>query len=112
MQIFIQENAFENVICEMAAILFQSWCVNPCHAEFILGNINIFLHFPSFHDTTMVQDVWKFLLTSCIVITRAADGMEIWEILFPEISAEKTTQSSNCVIVVYQIVIKLTKQII
>ena len=112
MKIFIQENAFENVICKMAAILFHLHCVNSCHAEFILGDINIFLYFPSFHDTAMVQDVWKFFLTSCIVITMAVDGMEIWEISFPEISREKTTQSSNCVIVAYQIIIKLTKQII
>ena len=30
----MQENAFKNVVCEMAVILFQPQCVNPC-AEFI-----------------------------------------------------------------------------
>ena len=33
--IFIQENALENVICVMAFILSRPQCVNSCHAEFI-----------------------------------------------------------------------------
>ena len=39
--IFIQENALENVVCEMASILSQSQWVNSCHAEFISGNRKI-----------------------------------------------------------------------
>ena len=31
--IFVQENAFENVVCEMAAILSQPQCVNPAHVS-------------------------------------------------------------------------------
>ena len=30
--IFIQENAFENGVCEMASILSRSQCVNHCHS--------------------------------------------------------------------------------
>ena len=33
--IFIQENAFENVVCEMAAILSWPQCVNGSEALFI-----------------------------------------------------------------------------
>ena len=29
--IFIQENAFENVVCEMASILSRPQCVNGCY---------------------------------------------------------------------------------
>ena len=42
-----QENAIENVIYEMAAILSQPQCVNPLHAKFFRGN-KIYLHFMSF----------------------------------------------------------------
>ena len=31
--VFIQENAFEYVVCEMTAILSRPQCVNPCYAE-------------------------------------------------------------------------------
>ena len=39
--IFIQENAFEKVVCEMAAILSRPQCVNPLHVEFFKGNIKM-----------------------------------------------------------------------
>ena len=39
--IFIQENAFENIVWKMAAILSRPQWVNPCGAESILGNKNI-----------------------------------------------------------------------
>ena len=34
--IFIQENAFKTVVCEMAAILFQPQCVNCVHGRYLL----------------------------------------------------------------------------
>ena len=53
LNIFIQENGFENV-CEMASILFQPQCVNPFHADFISGNITPYLNFQSFLYTEIV----------------------------------------------------------
>ena len=57
--IFIQENAFKNVIGKMAAIVFRPQYVNPLRAKFFKGNINIYLHFVSFlHiDTTQVVEI-------------------------------------------------------
>ena len=45
--IFIQENAFECVICKMVAILSQPQCFNPLHADFFY-----------------FQEIWLFLLTA------------------------------------------------
>ena len=42
-KIFIRENAFENVVSEMVAILSGGRLVNRCRATFILGNICIYL---------------------------------------------------------------------
>ena len=35
--IFIEENAFESVFCEMAAMLFRSQCVKELMATFYIG---------------------------------------------------------------------------
>ena len=37
--IFIQENLFENVVWKKVPILYPPQCVNPYHAELVLGNI-------------------------------------------------------------------------
>ena len=42
--IFIQENAIENFVFEMASILSRPQCINSCNAESILGIIKIYLH--------------------------------------------------------------------
>ena len=76
---FIHENAFENVICEMAAtlsrgrwvnprstvtldqqdylwiIVLQLIIINPLRAKFFRGNINIYLHFMSFLHIDLAQ---------------------------------------------------------
>ena len=69
-QIFIKENAFENIVCEMAAILSRSQCVNykgrysshcmfSCPAE--LGRVNTLL----FLDLTRAY-IWSKLIGSCL----------------------------------------------
>ena len=42
--IFIQENALENVVCEMASILSRPQCVNPFHATLTKTYIYILCH--------------------------------------------------------------------
>ena len=53
---FINENAFENVVCEMAAILSRSQCVKLAIHEIILSNIGSavlhVLYGPSVHILT------------------------------------------------------------
>ena len=67
--IFIQENAFENVICEMAAILSRPQCVNfeavlkvrtVCHAPETCGN-------------------WQCLVNGCVCY--AHQSYEIYQVL-------------------------------
>ena len=49
--ISIQENAVENVICEMVAILFQPQCVNYFHFQEELNTVIIFTFYePDFKD--------------------------------------------------------------
>ena len=49
--IFIQENAFENVVWKMSAILSRPQCVNSVHAKSFLGSIEIYLYIISFLDS-------------------------------------------------------------
>ena len=57
--IFVKENAFKHVACEMAVILSQPQFVNPSRAKFFRRNQNIYLHFMSFlHiDVTQVVEI-------------------------------------------------------
>ena len=52
----IQENAFENVILEMTAILYQPQCVNDCNATCVLHKMIL-------HESILtVQSAWPLLM--------------------------------------------------
>ena len=79
--IFIHENAFENIVCEMASTLFPTQCVNPFCAEFFIVNI-IFVFFLSFLSTEMTgtwnHSFWKGkIYLSNTVNTLTADDLAI-----------------------------------
>ena len=54
-QIHIFSFKIESVVCKMGTILSQPQCVNPLHAKFFCGNINIYLHFMSLLHIDLTQ---------------------------------------------------------
>ena len=54
-ELFLNESSFEIATYKMLITLFglQYTCINPCIAEFILGNMKIYLRFVSFLNTEM-----------------------------------------------------------
>ena len=60
--IFIQENAFENVVCEMAAILSRPQCVNKISLKWL--HWNVFLKVPLMmkqHQFSLQVMAWRWL---------------------------------------------------
>ena len=58
--VYVQE-LYENIRngdkCQNHVYDCQAWNFNPCHSKLILGNIQIWLYFLSFHETSMKQVV-------------------------------------------------------
>ena len=50
-KLIIHENAFENIVREMATILFRGRWVNPCRAQIISGSRRNYLHFFNYRST-------------------------------------------------------------